>query len=400
MKCFFSLLLICLCVSVNAQHHEIQSMLSKINHTVGSLKSGSYIMHSRVTKFSSDEDTTITYRTFKSFFKKNPSDTLVKFKLASLSTDKKAQERAYDGKNLFTGIPWRGTLEVANVSEHAAYIKDSKRDLDFYPLFIYLNERFQFYNKVELYSKVQVVGEEVLAGHSVLKIKLGESKPGKYVSEAFFYVTKDNLLPIKQTLKLESLIGNVKKTQIFENWISDLKLESSVPDSIFNRQSFSSYNREILYVSGAKASYELLKNGSYAPEWELPSIAGRNIKLVDFKDKIVVLDFWYRACAPCLNQMADLQTLHDKFDKEKVVFIGVNTIDDPLKDKIAPFLANRKITMMNVFRGKSIQGLYNVVASPVLYVVDGQGKIIFSQDGYSNTLLKDVENVIKANLRN
>ena len=142
----------------------------------------------------------------------------------------------------------------------------------------------------------------------------------------------------------------------------------------------------------------LLPVGTIAPDWELPLVTGNTQKLSDLKGKVVIMDFWYKACAPCQQQMIALQKLHDKYDKSKVAFVGVNTIDDLVKDKLQLFLTKRNITMPNVYNGKSIIGLYKAYYAPVLYVIDKTGKITYTLEGYSKTLLNDVSGVIEKNL--
>lgn len=110
------------------------------------------------------------------------------------------------------------------------------------------------------------------------------------------------------------------------------------------------------------------------------------------------MDFWYKACAPCQKQMIALQKLHDQFEKNKVVFIGVNTINEPEKDKLGLFLKNRNITMPNVYNGKTLESKYGVSASPALFIIDREGKVLFTLDGYSDTLLQDVSKVIRQHL--
>jgi thiol-disulfide isomerase/thioredoxin len=124
-------------------------------------------------------------------------------------------------------------------------------------------------------------------------------------------------------------------------------------------------------------------------------LSGSKLKLIDLKGKLIVLDFWYKACAPCQKQMISLQKLHDKFEKNSVMFIGVNTVDDPIKDKLELFLKNRNITMPCVYNGKSIESIYGVYGSPTLIIIDKEGKILFTVDGYSDTLLEDVSKVIE-----
>ena len=96
--------------------------------------------------------------------------------------------------------------------------------------------------------------------------------------------------------------------------------------------------------------------------------------------------------------MIDLEALNKKYSKKDVVIIGINTIDDPAKSKLALFLQNRKITMLSAYNGKNIEPLYNAYTSPVLYIIGKNGKIIYSLDGESETLISDVSKIIDQNL--
>ncbi|MBO9681234.1 MAG: TlpA family protein disulfide reductase, partial [Flavisolibacter sp.] len=189
-----------------------------------------------------------------------------------------------------------------------------------------------------------------------------------------------------------------KEIQTFDYWISDFKF-TPVPKNQFSKEILSAYNREKLFdPSDDNNESQLLSVGVIAPDWELPLVSGSKLKLSDLKGTIIILDFWYKACAPCQKQMIALQKLHDKFEKDSVMFIGVNTIDDPKQDKLELFLKNRNITMPSVYNGKSIESLYGVHASPALIIIDKEGKILFTIDGHSDTLLEDVSNVIEGNL--
>ena len=94
--------------------------------------------------------------------------------------------------------------------------------------------------------------------------------------------------------------------------------------------------------------------------------------------------------------MIDLQKLHDKFNKSKVVFVSVNTKDDPIKDKLALFMKNRALTMTTVYKGNLIEKLYHVYTSPALFVINQSGEITFTLDGYSDTLVKDINKEIES----
>src|SRR5690606_28607259 len=143
----------------------------------------------------------------------------------------------------------------------------------------------------------------------------------------------------------------------------------------------------------------LLAVGEKAPSWELSNSDGTKINLNDFKGKITIMDFWYKACGPCNKQMVKLQELHDKYSEDKVKFIGINTIDDPIEDKVDLFLKNRNITMETVFNGKTIENDYQVTASPALFVINQNGIIVHNIDGYSSNIVAQLSKVIENHLK-
>jgi peroxiredoxin len=123
------------------------------------------------------------------------------------------------------------------------------------------------------------------------------------------------------------------------------------------------------------------------------------MELSDLKGKIVVMDFWFKACAPCQKQMVALQSVHEKFLSSEVVVVGINTIDDPKKDRLELFLKNRLISMPSVYKGNSLESLYKVYGSPALFVIDKHGVIIYTASGYSSTVANEVEQVITKHLK-
>lgn len=55
---------------------------------------------------------------------------------------------------------------------------------------------------------------------------------------------------------------------------------------------------------------------------------GEKVAARDWAGKVVVLNFWYAACAPCRVEAPDLAALHTEFKDKGVLFYGVNVRDD------------------------------------------------------------------------
>src|SRR5690242_2417078 len=57
--------------------------------------------------------------------------------------------------------------------------------------------------------------------------------------------------------------------------------------------------QEIVYVGQVFADFKALKYGEAAPEFALRDANGREVRLADYKGKIVLLNFWATTCGGC-----------------------------------------------------------------------------------------------------
>lgn len=136
---------------------------------------------------------------------------------------------------------------------------------------------------------------------------------------------------------------------------------------------------------------EPLPEGSPAPDWSLPTLTGDTIRLADLKGKVVLLDFFYKSCAPCCAAMPVLQNLHEKYKDKGFVMLGIDPIDDPEKDEMADFLAKRGITYTILFSERELSTTYRIAGYPTLYFLDREGKIAKIHRGFGNGMEEELE---------
>ncbi len=131
------------------------------------------------------------------------------------------------------------------------------------------------------------------------------------------------------------------------------------------------HERELSFLKGL--------NGCKAPEYSVSTYAGEEIILSALQGKVVVLNFWFTTCMPCLKEIPEFNKLSEKSDSDAVVFIGLAR-DEP--EKLEAFF-NRfgEFKFQIVPASYKIATAYKVVAWPQTMVVDKSGEIYQSWAG-------------------
>jgi peroxiredoxin len=127
-----------------------------------------------------------------------------------------------------------------------------------------------------------------------------------------------------------------------------------------------------------------LKVGTQAPAFTLKDINGHDVKLSDYKGKIVLIDFWGSWCKQCRLESPKLVKVYQKyhasnFENGNGFEIISVAMDDDMNDwKNA--VTQDGFTWANVSEGKKwdaeIAKSYMVTSLPTNYLIDGTGKII------------------------
>jgi thiol-disulfide isomerase/thioredoxin len=118
-----------------------------------------------------------------------------------------------------------------------------------------------------------------------------------------------------------------------------------------------------------------------APDFELPALDGRTVRLSDYRGKVVVLNFWTKTCAPCLREMPSLNQLARVLEGHPNVELVTVTTDESAADAAA-----------------TLQSVLN--EAPVFVtLVDSESRIVGETYGtslYPETWFIDPEGVIRA----
>jgi thiol-disulfide isomerase/thioredoxin len=126
------------------------------------------------------------------------------------------------------------------------------------------------------------------------------------------------------------------------------------------------------------------------------TLNGKEIKLSDYKGKIVLLDFWASWCGPCRKEMPELIKFYRKHDKDDFVIIAVN-IDDKSNNmkKFLYELYPQPSFPMIWDSEKKIPAQFDISAMPTSIMFDKTGKERFRHDGFKQEYIEQFEEEIQ-----
>jgi len=149
-----------------------------------------------------------------------------------------------------------------------------------------------------------------------------------------------------------------------------------MPKKVTTDAELKAYQDERLARASA-ARPKMLEPGAVAPDFTTEDLAGKPVKLSDYKGKVVVLDFWATWCAPCRKSMPELQTLHERFAAQGLTVLGIS-IDEKADAKVRRFVTAQRFTYpiaIDEAKDPAWQA-YRVKSVPAAFLIDRAGRVV------------------------
>jgi len=113
-----------------------------------------------------------------------------------------------------------------------------------------------------------------------------------------------------------------------------------------------------------------LKVGERAPDFSLPNLAGKTVKLSDFRGSPTLVLFWRPSCGFCARMLPDLKAWEENARNGAPKLLVVST--DSLEDNKAMELRS---TVVLDEKGMSVGSKFGAGGTPMAVLVDAAGKI-------------------------
>jgi thiol-disulfide isomerase/thioredoxin len=98
--------------------------------------------------------------------------------------------------------------------------------------------------------------------------------------------------------------------------------------------------------------------GKKAPDFKMIDINGNTISSENTKGKVIVLNFWFTACKPCISEIPELNEVYEKYKKDTNMVFASITFDK--QDKVNSFLKKFPIKYPVVSDAKEICDLFKI----------------------------------------
>ena len=131
-----------------------------------------------------------------------------------------------------------------------------------------------------------------------------------------------------------------------------------------------------------------------APNFSLQDTSGKTVQLKSFRSQIVVLDFWFTNCAPCIGNIPYFELTKSFYtDSSNIVFVSICIDNIERKDHWKSLIKKHNITGINLFLPKNRKQTENnefykdtISSFPTYLLISKKGQILGNFGNIDSTL--------------
>ncbi len=331
--------------------------------------------------YSNQPDTTLTE--YDIWIKRDPSDSLRKG-FVWVDNHYRPYNMVYEKGTFYLTIPpKKTTVPYPNFKE------DFISSIDWIDTFLKTEKFAEFATKNNAVIKnIEYKGEPCAS----IEIKLPKGKEGKETIQTYI-INKKNLFPVYAKLVIKDQgITYTNELNFYNMIFDDVNL-----DGLKERQKRILASNPLDPEGGeSDVAYEerMLHTGISAPLFKGKYYGtGKTFNLEDHIGKeVILIDFWYTHCPPCVRAMPALSELYTKYKDKGLKIYGLNSVDNQPRsmDNLNKFLKKRKLSYEVILTQPEVDQAYKIKAYPSMYIIDKKGKVSFVEVGFDKEKFKKV----------
>ena len=401
---------------LSCTHHDARSILKAAFNKCQSVQNGYYEM-TRYEKFLQDTDTTVFK--LQCHFKRLTNDTIYNcsFHYDEAFNDPDDNFKMYRRSAIYTGhdfaslslqdstaVIMPGKLWLDEIKSESnsfrALLYTPFTDKNSYPLSGDADNKNNNFN-------YNFIGEEIINNIRCYHLQVNEiplKDPENFIQTMYtsrdYWISREDDLPLQYSESYTFLMNNDTTCQYSKYTLTKYIINTPEDETILSLNSIPAFYKSSYYVPhktllcGQKP--DRLMTDTLAPDWSLYSLDKEKISLKKYRRQLVLLDFFYKGCAPCIESMPFLERLNKKYSGKGLKVIGIDLLDKP--EELRGFLKIHPVDYTVVRGSEAVVRDYLVSGYPTLYLINKNGKIIYVQVGYNESTEEKLEGIIIKNL--
>jgi thiol-disulfide isomerase/thioredoxin len=172
------------------------------------------------------------------------------------------------------------------------------------------------------------------------------------------------------------------------------------PDSVWNLTSnplnYIAYSLEDLREDRKERLRVQIIN-TEAPGWELHDLSGNIHSLDEFRDKLLLLEFWYIGCGGCHRSIPFLNQAKKQYGPAKFDVVGINFVYNTEKDQLKKYVKDSGINFLVLDNGALTAIKYKASAAPLILLIKN-GTIVHAVEGYNDEVKAELTEMIEKHI--
>lgn len=136
--------------------------------------------------------------------------------------------------------------------------------------------------------------------------------------------------------------------------------------------------------------------------FQLKNLENQTRSFADLKgEKLTLIDFWASWCKPCLKAIPELNKIYAEYKSKGVEIIGINCDGPRSMAKVAPLSQSLQIkypVLLDI--NSEVMNNLGLQAFPTLLLVNSEGSIVWTHEGYVTGDAEIIISEIEKNLEN
>ncbi len=126
---------------------------------------------------------------------------------------------------------------------------------------------------------------------------------------------------------------------------------------------------------GTKSNTKTNAKWGDAPDFQLTTIDGKDMRLSDLKGDVIILNFWATWCPPCREEIPDFIELYDEYHRKGLSIIGVSV--DRGESEVREFYTNNNMNYPVLMANDKVVADYGGIRGiPTTFIIDTNGDIV------------------------